>query len=46
MKPEKDWKYTEDEDAFGNCRALNAIYIGVYKNILRIINTHISAKDT
>ena len=44
-KPEKDWSPTEDEAALGISCALNAIFNGVDKNVFRLINTCISAKE-
>ena len=43
---EKEWNTAEDEYALPNSMALNAIYNGVDKNVFRLINTCVSAKET
>lgn len=45
LKPEEDWFKEEDELVLGNSKALNALFNGVDKNIFRLINTCIMAKD-
>ena len=45
FKPKKDWYYAKDEAALGNSCVLNAIYNGVDKNILWLINTRKSAQE-
>ena len=42
---EEDWSKDEDEFDLGNSKALNALFNGVDKNILRLINTCTVAKD-
>jgi len=37
LKPEDEWSAPEDEQALANSRALNAIFIGVDKNMFRMI---------
>lgn len=44
-KPEKDWPKDEDELALENSKASNALFNGVEKNMFRLINTCIVAKD-
>lgn len=46
LKPEEDWSKEEDELALGNSKALNSLFNGVDKNIFRLINICIVAKDT
>jgi len=45
LKPEEEWTATEDELALGNSKALNALFNGVDKNILRLIKQCTVAKD-
>ena len=45
LKPEEDWSKEEDEIALGNSKALNSIFNGIDKNILRLVNTCEVAKD-
>lgn len=45
MKPEEDWFKDEDEESHGNSCALDAISNGVDKNIFRLRNTCIVAKE-
>lgn len=45
LKPEEDWSKEEDEFALGNSKSLNALFNGVEKNIFRLINTCIVAKE-
>src|ERR1044072_4099396 len=44
-KKEEDWTKQEEEEAWANSRALNAIFNGVDKNMFRMINTCVVAKD-
>src|ERR1044072_4469694 len=44
LKPEEEWTKEEDEEAHGNSKALNVIFIGVDKNMFRLINTCTVAK--
>ena len=44
-KKEEDWTKQEEEEARANSKALNAIFNGVDKNMIRIINTCTVAKD-
>lgn len=44
-KAEKDWTEKEDETFLGNSRALNATFNGGDKNVFRLINTCVSAKE-
>jgi hypothetical protein len=45
LKHEEDWSKEEDELALGNSKALNALFNGVDKNIFRLINIFIVAKE-
>ena len=45
LKPKQEWSKEEDELALGNSKALNALFNGVDKNILRLINNCTMAKD-
>src|SRR4030042_1308373 len=45
LKPEEDWTDEEDKLALGNSKALNALFNGVDKNIFRLINNCVVAKD-
>src|ERR1044072_3257583 len=45
LKPEVKWTKKEDEEALANNKALNVIFNGVDKNILRLIYTCTVAKD-
>ena len=45
LKPEENWSKVEDERAFENFKALNALFNGVDKNIFRLISTCTVAKD-
>ncbi|XP_057452470.1 uncharacterized protein LOC130744299 [Lotus japonicus] len=45
LKPEEEWNKEEDGEALGNSKARNAICYGVDKNMFRLINTCIVAKD-
>ena len=45
LKLEEDWFKEENELARGNSKVLNAYFNGVDKNIFRLINTCIVAKD-
>ena len=45
LKPEEYWSKEEDEIALGNSKSLNAIFNGIDKNILRLVNTCEVAKD-
>jgi hypothetical protein len=44
LKLEEKWSKDEDGLAIGNSRALNALFIGVDKNMFRLISTCIVAK--
>ena len=44
-KKEQDWTKEEDEEALENSKALNAIFNGVDKNMLKLINTCTIAKE-
>lgn len=46
LTPEKDSLKEDDEEANGNSRSLNVIYIGVDYNIFNIIKKISSAKET
>ena len=45
LKPKEDWSKEEDEIALGNYKALNAIFNGIDKNIVILVNTCEVAKD-
>ncbi|CAJ2663332.1 gag-protease polyprotein [Trifolium pratense] len=45
LKPEADWSVSEDTEATGNSKALNAIFNGVDKNMFKLINTCTEAKQ-
>jgi hypothetical protein len=45
LKPEEEWSKEEDELTLGNSKALNALFNGVDKNMFRLINNCIVAKD-
>ncbi|MCI40658.1 gag-pol polyprotein, partial [Trifolium medium] len=45
QKSEADWSEVEDTEALGNSKALNAIFIGVDKNMFKLINTCTEAKQ-
>lgn len=45
LKPKVGWTNTEDDEALGNSKALNVIFNGVDKNMFRLINTCIEAKE-
>lgn len=45
MKPEEKWSKEEDELALGNSKALDALFNGVDRNMFRLINNCIVAKD-
>lgn len=45
IKPEIKWIEVEDEASLENSQALNAIFNGVNKYIVRLINTCVSAKE-
>lgn len=45
LNPEEDWSKEEDELALGNSKALNALFIGVDKNMFRLRNTCTVIKD-
>src|ERR1044072_1927759 len=44
-KKEEDWTKEEEEEAWANSKALNAIFNGVDKNMFRLINTRVVAKE-
>src|ERR1044072_47040 len=44
-KKVEDWTKEEEEEAWANSKALNAIFNGVDKNMFRLIDTCIVAKD-
>src|ERR1044072_5086066 len=44
-KKEEDWTKEVDEEALANSKALNAIFNGVDKNMLKLINTCTIAKE-
>ena len=44
-KVEEQWTKEEEDLAFGNSKALNAIFNGVDKNIFRLVNNCEVAKD-
>src|ERR1044072_1628596 len=44
-KKEEDWTKEEEEEAWANSKALNAIFNSVDKNMFRLINTCIVAKE-
>ena len=45
LKPEAEWTKEEDKEALANFKALNVIFNGVDKNMFRLINTCIVAKE-
>jgi hypothetical protein len=45
LKPEAGWINAEDNDTLENSNALNVIFNGVDKNMFRLINTCIEAKE-
>lgn len=45
VKPEEEWSKDEDGLALGNSKALNALFTTIDKNMFRLINTCIVAKD-
>jgi len=45
LKQEEEWSKDEDDLAFGNNKALNALFNGVDKNMFRLINNFTVAKD-
>jgi len=45
LNPEEDWSKEEDEVALGNLKALNTLFNGVDKNMIKLINTCTVAKD-
>jgi len=45
LKPKEEWTVPEDELALANSKALNALFNGVYKNMLRLIKKCDVAKD-
>lgn len=45
-KPKANWTEVEGQASLGNSWSLNAIYNGVDLNVLKLINTCSSAKDT
>jgi hypothetical protein len=45
LKPKEEWTTAEDELAFGNSNALNALFNGVDKNMFRLIKQCTVAKD-
>ncbi|KAK2388682.1 gag-protease polyprotein [Trifolium repens] len=45
LKPKEDWTPAEDTLALGNNKALNALFIGVDKNMFRLIMKCTVAKD-
>ena len=44
-KKEEDWTKEEEEEAWANSKALNAIFNGVDKNMFRLMNTCVVAKE-
>src|ERR1044072_1226125 len=44
-KKKEDWTKEEEEEAWANSKALNAIFNGVGKNMFRLINTRVVAKE-
>lgn len=45
LKPEVEWIGAEDKEALGNSKDLNDIFIGMDKNMFRLINTYSVAKE-
>jgi hypothetical protein len=45
LKPKEDWTTTEDTLAIGNNKALNALFNGVDKNMIKLIKKCNVAKD-
>lgn len=45
LKPKSKWTDANNNEALGNFKALNAIFICVDQNMFRLINTYIEAKD-
>jgi 2-polyprenyl-6-methoxyphenol hydroxylase-like FAD-dependent oxidoreductase len=45
LKPEEEWSKEEDELALINSKALNALFNGVDKNMVRMINNCTVAKN-
>lgn len=45
LKPEGDWTNVEDDEALGNSKVLDAIFKGVDKNVLRLMNTCLEDKE-
>lgn len=45
IKPEADWTKVENDEAIGKTKALNIIFKGVDKNMLRLINTCSEVKE-
>lgn len=45
LKPKSEWSKDEDEEAHGNSRALNDIYMELKKYIFKLINTCSNAKE-
>jgi hypothetical protein len=45
IKPEIEWTKEEDGEAIANSKALTVIFNGLDKNMFRLINTCIVAKD-
>lgn len=45
LNPEADWSKDKDDKALGNDKALVAISDGVDKNMFRLINLYIEAKE-
>lgn len=46
LKPKAKWIDVEDEEALGSSKALNVVFNGVDKNMFRLINTCLVAKET
>lgn len=45
LKPKAEWTDAEDNEALWNSKALNVIFNGMDKNMLRLINTCLEAKE-
>ncbi|KAA0047417.1 gag-pol polyprotein [Cucumis melo var. makuwa] len=45
LKPEITWTKKEDEESFGNSKALNALFNGVDQNVFKLINTSLKMND-
>lgn len=46
LKPKEECSKDKDDPALGNCKALNALFNGVDKNMFRLINNCTVVKDS